>query len=78
MVVQPVAFYCVGLMVTAFAFHSVLSIPVFTPVLQYAIGIGTGFGLAFLLTLMVGFDQKIVPSEKKKQSTATSASIATG
>ncbi len=77
MVVQPVAFYCVGLMVTAFAFHSVLSIPVFTPVLQYAIGIGTGFGLVFLLTLMVGFDQKIVPSEKKKQSTTTSVSIAT-
>ena len=77
MVVQPVAFYCVGLMVTAFAFHSVLSIPVFTPVLQYAIRIGTGFGLVFLLTLMVGFDQKIVPSEKKKQSTTTSVSIAT-
>ncbi len=76
MTVQPVAFYCVGLMVTAFAFHSVLSIPVFTPVLQYAIRIGTGFCLAFLLTLMVGFDQKTVPSEKK-QSMATSASIAT-
>ena len=43
---------------TAFAFHSVLSIPVFTPVLQYSIGIGTGFGLAFLFTLMFGFEQK--------------------
>ena len=77
MVVQPVAFYCVGLMVTAFAFHSVLSIPVFTPVLQYVIGIGTGFGLAFLLTLVVGFDQKPVPSEKKKQPMATRASVVT-
>lgn len=77
MVVQPVAFYCVGLMVTAFAFHSVLSIPVFTPVLQYAIGIGTGFGLAFLLTLMVGFDNKPVPVEKKKKPMATSTTMAT-
>ena len=62
---------------TAFAFHSVLSIPVFTPVLQYAIGIGTGFGLAFLLTMMFGFDKKPVKTEHKKKPMATTASLAT-
>ena len=62
---------------TAFAFHSVLSIPVFTPVLQYAIGIGTGFGLALLLTLMIGFDKKPVKTENKKRPMATTASLAT-
>lgn len=62
---------------TAFAFHSVLSIPVFTPVLQYAIGIGTGFGLALLLTLMFGFENKPVQAEDKKKPVATAASLAT-
>ena len=62
---------------TAFAFHSVLSIPVFTPVLQYAIGIGTGFGLALLLTLMIGFDKKPVKAEDKKKPMATTVSLAT-
>ncbi len=62
---------------TAFAFHSVLSIPVFTPVLQYAIGIGTGFGLALLLTLMIGFDKKPVKAENKKKPMATTVSLAT-
>lgn len=57
---------------TAFAFHSVLSIPVFTPVLQYSIGIGTGFGLAFLFTMMFGFEQK--PAGKTNQVTTKTVS----
>jgi PTS system beta-glucosides-specific IIC component len=62
---------------TAFAFHSLLSIPVFTPVLQYAIGIGTGFGLALLLTLMFGFENKPATVEKKKPAMATKKTLAT-
>lgn len=38
--------------ITAFAFHSVLAIPVFQPVVPYTIGIATGFGIAFVLTML--------------------------
>jgi PTS system beta-glucosides-specific IIC component len=62
---------------TAFAFHSLLSIPVFTPVLQYAIGIGAGFGLALVLTLMFGFENKPVKAKGEKQPMATNAAIPT-
>jgi PTS system beta-glucosides-specific IIC component len=62
---------------TAFAFHSLLSIPVFTPVLQYAIGIGTGFGLAFLLTLMFGFENKPVRADSQRKPMATTAAVTT-
>ena len=62
---------------TAFAFHSLLSIPVFTPVLQYSIGIGTGFGLALLLTLMFGFENKPVRADSQRKPMATTAAVAT-
>lgn len=62
---------------TAFAFHSLLSIPVFTPVLQYAIGIGTGFGLALLLTLMFGFENKPVRADSQRKPMATTAAVTT-
>nr|WP_321241216.1 PTS transporter subunit EIIC [uncultured Tolumonas sp.] len=62
---------------TAFAFHSLLSIPVFTPVLQYAIGIGTGFGLALLLTLMFGFENKTVNAASQRKPMATTTAVTT-
>ena len=62
---------------TAFAFHSLLSIPVFTPVLQYAIGIGTGFGLALLLTLMFGFENKPVRADSQRKPMVTTAAVTT-
>ena len=58
---------------TAFAFHSVLSIPVFTPVIEYSIGIGTGFGLAFLFTLMFGIEHK--PAGKSNTVVAKTESV---
>ena len=62
---------------TAFAFHSLLSIPVFTLVLQYAIGIGTGFCLALLLTLMFGFENKPVKADSQRKPMATTDAVAT-
>jgi len=46
--------------ITAFGFHSLLSIPVFTPVLKYSIGIGTAFVIAMLLTMLFGIENKAV------------------
>lgn len=50
--------------ITAFAFHSVLAIPVFQPVLPYTVGIATGFGLACVLTLMFGMEREAAPAAK--------------
>jgi len=55
----------------AFGFHSILTIPVFSPVLPYVIGIGVAFGLAMLLTLMVGYDKKPAEKSAKAEAVAT-------
>jgi len=62
--------------IIAFGFHSILTIPVFSPMVSYVIGIGTAFGLAMLLTLMVGYDKKPAakPEGEDKTSVAVSAS----
>lgn len=51
---------------TAFAFHSLLFISVFMPILQYAIETGTGFCRALLLTLMFDFENKPVSVKNQK------------
>ncbi|MGP8305766.1 PTS transporter subunit EIIC [Vibrio sp. YIC-376] len=42
---------------TAFAFQSIFTIPVFTPALIYVLGIAVAFSLAMLLTLSLGYDR---------------------
>jgi len=62
---------------TAFAFHNILSIPVFSPMLAYVIGIGVAFGLAMLLTLVLGYDKKPVEKlAKNKAGFVASSQIA--
>lgn len=43
---------------TAFAFHSLMSIPVFSPLVPYIVGISVGFGLALVITLFTNFEKQ--------------------
>lgn len=52
---------------TAFAFHSVLAIPVFDPVLNYLMGISAGFFIAFGLVMLFGYE-KNASTQQEQQS----------
>ncbi len=54
----------------AFAFQSLLTIPVYTPVLTYLIGIGLGFVIAVGLTMVFGYETKTSASLSNKPVTA--------
>lgn len=43
---------------TAFALHSILTIPVFSPTLVYLVGVGVSFAMALLLTLLFGYERR--------------------
>ncbi|WP_236838506.1 beta-glucoside-specific PTS transporter subunit IIABC [Caldalkalibacillus salinus] len=45
-----------GIMLQAFAFHSIFSIPINTPSLLYMLGVGTSFALGVLLVVLFGFE----------------------
>lgn len=59
-----------GVKLTAFAFTSIFSIPVYTPMLQYVIGIAVAFGGAILLTVLMGYENKKQqePSDNKVEA----------
>jgi len=61
---------------TTFAFQSILTIPVFSPVVSYVIGIGTAFALAILLTLVVGYDRKPAAKVDTDKEGSTSPALA--
>jgi PTS system beta-glucosides-specific IIC component len=48
----------VGVVMNDFVLPSVLSIPAFTPVWEYLIGIGAAFVIGFLLTYLLGYESK--------------------
>jgi beta-glucoside PTS system EIICBA component len=48
----------VGVVMNDFVLPSVLSIPAFTPILGYLIGIGAAFVIGFLLTYLLGYEGK--------------------
>ncbi|MFS0779571.1 glucose PTS transporter subunit IIA [Neobacillus sp. 3P2-tot-E-2] len=48
----------VGVVMNDFVLPSVLSIPAFTPVWEYLIGIGAAFVIGFLLTYLLGYEGK--------------------
>jgi beta-glucoside PTS system EIICBA component len=48
----------VGVVMNDFVLPSVLSIPAFTPIWEYLIGIGAAFAIGFLLTYLLGFEGK--------------------
>lgn len=54
----------------AFAFQSLLTIPVYTPVLTYLIGIGIAFVLAAGLTMIFGYESKASDAFSAKPVTA--------
>lgn len=47
-----------GVVMNDFVLPSVLSIPAFTPIWQYLIGIGVAFAIGFLLTYLIGYEGK--------------------
>ena len=48
-----------GVVMNDFVLPSVLSIPAFTPIWEYLIGIGVAFVLGFLLTYLLGYEGKM-------------------
>ncbi|MEH7239369.1 glucose PTS transporter subunit IIA [Bacillus sp. JJ1562] len=54
-----------GVVMNDFVLPSVLSIPAFTPILPFLIGIGVAFALGFVLTYLFGFEGK---TEKVKDN----------
>lgn len=65
-----------GAKLTAFGFHSILTIPVFSPIGLYCIGIGVAFFLSALLVIVGGYeskpaaDGKITREDKKTKLSA--------
>ena len=56
----------------AFVFHNIFSIAAFNPMLHAAMGIASGFILAFLMTLFFGFESK-KDQQEQNESPAVSA-----
>lgn len=56
---------------TAFAFQSIFTIPVFRPALIYCLGIAVAFSLAMLLTFLFGFERNNTSEMNKITDTIT-------
>ncbi|WP_440116432.1 beta-glucoside-specific PTS transporter subunit IIABC [Paenibacillus sp. QZ-Y1] len=64
-----------GVKMTAYVFHNIFAIPVYTPTLVYVIAIACSFAVAAVLTVMFGYESKTkdTVSEKNESVSNTSA-----
>ncbi|MGG4220457.1 beta-glucoside-specific PTS transporter subunit IIABC [Paenibacillus jamilae] len=61
-----------GVKMTAYVFHNIFAIPVYTPTLVYVIAIACSFAVATMLTLIFGYESKV-----KGESAATVEGVKT-
>lgn len=64
-----------GVKMTAYVFHNIFAIPVYTPTVVYVIAIACSFAVAAVLTVMFGYESKTkdTVSEKNESVSSTSA-----
>ncbi|WP_336765374.1 beta-glucoside-specific PTS transporter subunit IIABC [Paenibacillus sp. USHLN196] len=64
-----------GVKMTAYVFHNIFAIPVYTPTVVYVIAIACSFAVAAVLTVMFGYESKTkdTVSETNKSVSSTSA-----
>ncbi|WP_339182070.1 beta-glucoside-specific PTS transporter subunit IIABC [Paenibacillus sp. FSL R5-0701] len=64
-----------GVKMTAYVFHNIFAIPVYTPTVVYVIAIACSFAVAAVLTVMFGYESKTkdTASEKNESVSSTSA-----
>ncbi|MDQ0658509.1 beta-glucoside-specific PTS transporter subunit IIABC [Paenibacillus sp. W2I17] len=64
-----------GVKMTAYVFHNIFAIPVYTPTVVYVIAIACSFAVAAVLTVMFGYESKTkdTASETNKSVSSTSA-----
>lgn len=55
-----------GVKMQTFAFDSVLTIPAHSPIPFYVIGIGVGFAIGLLLTVIFGYESKVTMPKKEE------------
>lgn len=67
-----------GAKLMAFGFHSVLTIPVFSPMGQYCIGIGAGFFLSALFVIIGGYESKPAAAGKTEAGFKGKLSVVLG
>lgn len=64
-----------GVKMSAYVFHNIFAIPVYTPTVVYVIAIACSFAVAAVLTVMFGYESKTkdTVSEKNESVSSTSA-----
>ncbi|WP_017690545.1 beta-glucoside-specific PTS transporter subunit IIABC [Paenibacillus sp. PAMC 26794] len=63
-----------GVKMTAYVFHNIFAIPVYTPTVVYVIAIACSFAVAAVLTVMFGYESKTKDTDSEKnESVSTSA-----
>ncbi|CAM4518998.1 beta-glucoside-specific PTS transporter subunit IIABC [Paenibacillus xylanexedens] len=63
-----------GVKMTAYVFHNIFAIPVYTPTVVYVIAIACSFAVAAVLTVMFGYESKTKDTVSEKDDSVSSTS----
>lgn len=63
-----------GVKMTAYVFHNIFAIPVYTPTVVYVIAIACSFAVAAVLTVMFGYESKTKDTVSEKNDSVSSTS----
>ncbi|KLU58210.1 PTS beta-glucoside transporter subunit IIABC [Paenibacillus sp. VT-400] len=63
-----------GVKMTAYVFHNIFAIPVYTPTVVYVIAIACSFAVAAVLTVMFGYESKTKDTGSEKNDSVSSTS----
>lgn len=64
-----------GVKMTAYVFHNIFAIPVYTPTVVYVIAIACSFAVAAVLTVMFGYESKTKETVSEKNESVSSTSV---
>ncbi|MDR9749474.1 beta-glucoside-specific PTS transporter subunit IIABC [Paenibacillus taichungensis] len=64
-----------GVKMTAYVFHNIFAIPVYTPTVVYVIAIACSFAVAAVLTVMFGYESKTKDTVSEKNESVSSTSV---
>lgn len=64
-----------GVKMTAYVFHNIFAIPVYTPTVVYVIAIACSFAVAAVLTVMFGYESKTKDTAPEKDGSISNTSV---
>ncbi|OAX44946.1 beta-glucoside-specific PTS transporter subunit IIABC [Paenibacillus sp. AD87] len=64
-----------GVKMTAYVFHNIFAIPVYTPTVVYVIAIGCSFAVAAILTVMFGYESKTKDTASSEKNESVSNTL---